>query len=742
MHTSLRIKFLIFVTLLLVCAMGISTMASFINVSGSVKAILVQQMEYIASSTQKIVTSWVEEIKLNLHYSSTQSIYQMALEDSYIGRATRKNLDAVLKKQKRDYKYYERLNLVDVTGEIVSSSNDDAAEKKNVASQKFFRETLTGKTMITARPREPQETRNFFVISVPVMASDTVIGVLYAQIDLDYLNAMFVKPVKVGKTGYAYLIDENGLDLTHVDPTQMLKTNINKFDWGREMLSRGTGVITYTWKGVKKAAVFEKSKETGWLVGVGAPLAEVLEPARNVGLMNSAIVLVFIVIAIISIAFIYRTIVQEPINVLIAGIARFSAGNLEERITVRSGDEFGELAAAFNTMADDLKKTMVSMEIVQQERKRFQDVAENSGDWIWEADPQGRYTYSSPLVEKTLGYTVDEVVGKFFYDFFHPEDWDEHKRAALMDTPQKLPFRGLIVRHRTKDGRVVVIETTAIPVFDKNGGFTGYRGVDRDITERKKSEEAIKTAYEQLKAAQLQLVQSAKMASVGLLAGGVAHEINNPLTGILNNVQLVKIIAGQKKEFSIDDFNALLVVIEESAQRCTAITRSLLDFSRSSKGVFQKVSLNEIVTRVTVLVEHELALQNITIRKELSPELPALLGDSQLLQQVVFDLIANAKWAIQKKAEKSGGEISISTGSNPGERTVRLSVIDTGTGIADGDMEHIFEPFFTTKPVGEGTGLGLSIVYNIVKEHNGSITAENVLGKGVAFTITLPVAGV
>jgi PAS domain S-box-containing protein len=262
----------------------------------------------------------------------------------------------------------------------------------------------------------------------------------------------------------------------------------------------------------------------------------------------------------------------------------------------------------------------------------------------------------------------------------------------------------------------------------------------RDISGRKKAEEELKRAYEQLKATQAQLVQSAKMASVGLLAGGVAHEINNPLTGVLNNVQLIRMIAEQKKEFSFEEFKELLVVIEESAIRCKKITQSLLDFSRASRGNFQSVSLNDIVEKIIVLIGHELNLQDVLIKKELEPALPLVLGDSQLLQQAIFDMVSNARWAIKKRSEKEPGLIAIKTQYDAGKNMACVFILDNGIGISKEGLSHVFEPFFTTKPVGEGTGLGLSIVYSIIKAHKGNVEVESEENKGTIFKICLPVA--
>lgn len=256
---------------------------------------------------------------------------------------------------------------------------------------------------------------------------------------------------------------------------------------------------------------------------------------------------------------------------------------------------------------------------------------------------------------------------------------------------------------------------------------------------RKLAEAELLLAYEQVKTTQSQLVQSAKMASVGLLAGGVAHEINNPLTGVLNNVQLIKMMVEQKKDFSRDDFKDLLNVIEESAKRCTKITHSLLDFSHASKGVFQNLKLDEVVEKAVVLVEEELKLENINIQKKLGAGQAQIFGDFQLLEQAIFDLIANARWAIEKKSGRGGGSIIIKTAYDPEAKQVILYVSDTGMGITKENLERIFEPFFTTKAVGEGTGLGLSIVYGIIKEHQGNIEVESQENKGTTFKISMPV---
>jgi two-component system NtrC family sensor kinase len=261
----------------------------------------------------------------------------------------------------------------------------------------------------------------------------------------------------------------------------------------------------------------------------------------------------------------------------------------------------------------------------------------------------------------------------------------------------------------------------------------------QEVTERQTAEEELRSTLEQLKETQAQLIQSAKMASIGQLAAGLAHEINNPLTGVLNNVQLIKMEMERKADaLSPAELKEILDVIEEAALRCKNITQSLLDFSRASKAVNQPLSLNEIIERVTGLIGQELRLQNITIQTDLKPQLPLIKGNPQLLQQVFMNVITNSQWAIKKKSPTEGGTITIKTEYDSQNDRVNIYISDTGIGMSEEVKKRLFEPFFTTKDVGEGTGLGLSVLYGIIKDHQGTIEVESQVNKGTTFKISLP----
>lgn len=239
---------------------------------------------------------------------------------------------------------------------------------------------------------------------------------------------------------------------------------------------------------------------------------------------------------------------------------------------------------------------------------------------------------------------------------------------------------------------------------------------------------AVEEREQQLKTAtSRQLGQSAKLASIGRLAAGIAHEINNPLTGVLTFAHLLK----QKPTMDEQSREDIDVIVRETT-RVREIVQGLLNFARESPPQKQSLDINEVLSQTMTLVRSQKEFHKITVEERLTSNLPYILGDKNQLQQVFLNLSLNACEAMEK-----GGTLSISTSVRNGN--VIISFRDTGCGIKQEHMERIFDPFFTTKPVGKGTGLGLSVSYGIIEQHGGSIDVESEEGKGSTFTITLPV---
>jgi len=248
-------------------------------------------------------------------------------------------------------------------------------------------------------------------------------------------------------------------------------------------------------------------------------------------------------------------------------------------------------------------------------------------------------------------------------------------------------------------------------------------------------EERVQKKTEELRRAQANLIQVEKMVSLGTLAATVAHELNNPLEGILTYAKLIRkrlIAPGLTDEQKSEIVEELSMIANETS-RCGNIVKNLLLFSRKKVGEFKENDLRTIVEQSTKLIEHHLRMNNISLQQSFEENLPHVVCDAEQVQQALLALEINAVEAMQ-----SEGVLTISIQRST-EKEIALKLSDTGVGIRNEDLPHIFEPFFTTKKEGKGTGLGLAVVYGIVERHNGKIDVVSEPNKGTTFTITLPI---
>ena len=245
---------------------------------------------------------------------------------------------------------------------------------------------------------------------------------------------------------------------------------------------------------------------------------------------------------------------------------------------------------------------------------------------------------------------------------------------------------------------------------------------------------------QELLVAKAEVAQGEKLASIGVLASGIAHELNNPLTGVLTFTSLMR----KKAQEGSEDAEDLDLVIRET-KRCASIIKRLLDFAREKVPVKGYFSLDRVIEDTVRFVERPASLQQIDIAIDIDPGLPQIWGDADLIKQVVLNLLVNAQQAIDGKGHitvRSRPYTAPTKDAKAGVDAmpmVEIAVIDTGCGIPSANLQRIFDPFFTSKEVGKGTGLGLSVSYGIVKAHGGKITVESLVGTGTTFRIYLPI---
>lgn len=318
-------------------------------------------------------------------------------------------------------------------------------------------------------------------------------------------------------------------------------------------------------------------------------------------------------------------------------------------------------------------------------------------------------------------FPIETAIGRCCKALFHP---DRDRAPESCPVEQALSGHSAQVSLSLPDrfGNNRYFDVTATPIEDSNEETRALVFI-RNVTDKRLNE--------------LQLLQTEKLSSIGLLAAGVAHEINNPLTSVAGYSEALlrrfRADLALAEDPRLKDFKKYLEVIIRESYRCKGIIDSLLSFSRKSDGAVGLVDINGILDEVLELIHHRARNERIEIRKSLQEGLPMITGDASGLRQVFLNLTMNALQAID-----GPGRIEISTFEHD-DRTVIATICDNGCGISPEQMEQIWDPFFTTKEPGKGIGLGLSVTYNIIKMHGGKVSVESRHGKGSKFIVRLPI---
>ena len=383
------------------------------------------------------------------------------------------------------------------------------------------------------------------------------------------------------------------------------------------------------------------------------------------------------------------------------------------------GDEIQALAESFDAMTRSLKHTIFQLEAsrktIEVSEKKYRRIFESSMDMVFVTDSQGRFLDinqtgktilgGGPMNSAADGFSLSDV---FSFPF------------EYADIQQDLIQQGFVKDReftlKTLAGNELQALLSSSCQLDPGGEVLGCEGIIKDITQRRNMEQ--------------QLLQADKLASLGQLSAGVAHEINNPLGLILGYTQLML-----REESDPSQKYEDLKTIEKHTRNCKTIVEALLNFARKTETKKVLVDVNCAIEQVITVIRHQFELSGIAVHTLYDSDLPQVLGDTEKLKQVVMNLVMNARQSISQ-----AGQITISTRYNSRNHNIVIAVEDTGSGIPPHVVTRIFDPFFTTKPTGQGTGLGLSVSYGIVKEHGGEITVDSEPEKGSLFSVTLPAA--
>ena len=353
----------------------------------------------------------------------------------------------------------------------------------------------------------------------------------------------------------------------------------------------------------------------------------------------------------------------------------------------------------------------------------FMNLIESSVDGIIASDMKGNIFIFNKGAESLTGYTAEEVIGKSPIAEIYPEGVAKEVMKKLRSPEyggvgKLTPSQFNVIN---KAGMEIPIQLSATLIYDGMGKEVASVGIFTDLRPRLKMEKKLQETH-------VQLVSSEKMASLGKLAAGIAHEINNPLGGILIYASLMMEDLSEE-----DPKRGDLARIVQEAGRCKEIVKSLLEFARQTEPKMEPTDINRAITDGLFFLENQALFHNIQIIKKLDPFLPSVRGNSGQLKQVFMNIIVNAAEAIY-----GSGTLTITTSHDAHRKTVFVEFIDTGEGIAEENLTRIFDPFFTTKDVGKGTGLGLATSYGIIEGHGGKIGVKSRLSEGTTFRIELP----
>jgi PAS domain S-box-containing protein len=456
---------------------------------------------------------------------------------------------------------------------------------------------------------------------------------------------------------------------------------------------------------------------TGWYFASTLPGIEIRRQAVRAAQWVLWVGIASVALLIASLAFILRRQIALPLRRLQEGIRSAAAG--EGRAVPETGSaELGHMAKAFNSM---LGKVTERDAALRDEKERFRALIEHAADVIVVVAADGNVRYASPAAQSVLGLTPDALSGRSLLADVHPEDHERLSAAlqAVVGLPGEVVERTEF-RMRHADGTWRWLEATGTNQIG-NSAVNGIVINARDISEAKEAEDEIARQRENLH-------QREKLAAMGSLLAGVAHELNNPLSIVVGRATMLQEEAVDEGTRTVAD------KIRAAAERCARIVRTFLAMARQRKPEQSVLSINAVLNDCVEMLGYGLRTAGITTEKQLAADLPPISGNADQLHQVFLNLIVNAQQAMETQPLPRRLRIV----SDRYEDRVRIRIFDNGPGIAPAIRSRIFDPYFTTKPPGGGTGVGLAVSLGIVESHNGSLTVESPPEGGAIFQVLLP----
>ncbi|MFV0439228.1 MAG: cache domain-containing protein [Desulfopila sp.] len=712
MFKSIRAKLITILVILGVLPLSIVSFLAYETASDALLYQAREQLGNIGEKTAQQIDDFFQDLEKDIYLLSEYPFLQLA----FLQYEFRQRLDTV-QRILIDYdaknNYFNGIYLIDLNGETIVSDNDYSSAGEADLSAEWFKKALQSGLYLAKTDVSGQGSLPKIILSKTVHDfEDTgkIVGLLVFDIQFEAFTR-FVSSLKIGENGYAFLWDHDGYTLYHPDPGELLKSQISRDDNSSfqrllERMSRGEkGYGSYTLNGIPKNMFFTPCQTFAWSIGIALEksklMADILQLRQR---MITFISIICGLILLVSYLFV-RSIIR-PINRLTEGARAIGDGNLEHTITIDSRDEFLRLANEFNGMSSRLRQSM--NEII--ELKTFNDdILRSVSSGIITVNRQDEITSFNEMAGKILNLDLNDPLASTSPQLGRIQV--VLHRTLVNGEPLT---SGQLEFYNATDGHFVFLELNTSLLRNSSGQVIGAIADLRDITRRKKIEE--------------EMVRVEKLASLGELSAGMAHEIRNPLAGMKTSAQVLS------KRLNAESDMVLLNGIIASIDRMNNTVTDLLNFSRPKQSCPAPCRLPEIIGESMNMLREKLRKSKIELVLDNAEDLPMAMVDREQIQQVVINLALNAM-----KAMPSGGTLTVSTRArlSSEQNFIELSFIDNGIGIQKEHRGKIFNPFFTTDP--KGTGLGLSIVQKLLEKNKGSIQIDSMVKKGTHAVILLPV---
>jgi len=673
-----------------------------------------QLNNYLMSSKDELLLYNAEMEKLFLSASRGSRIH---LSLRFLDGSGKERIIICGNKRKRNYRALEEIAEDDILGRNMKELFNDLKSDKDG-------------TLSCTGPFRDAENRLGFLAGITKLEPEAggFGGVIMQHCDLtDYIHRL--SKVKIAGTSVIWVYSRNGENLLS-PPDGEARRNPMPF------ISQG-----------KEPTDLYISSAACRLVPNGSPVLTIVCSVPREIISKELVPIIMYTVMLFSIllavslicAFLISRWISEPIKKLTKVTENISREifdfDLDPKL-MESRDEIGMLATAFNTMTNRLRQILGSLKAeiaerkqAEEERVRLSTAIEQAKETVMIVGADGIVQYVNPALEYLMGYSRDEIIGKNLSSF--EKAGNQYGRfQEVWEILNKGDVWSGHITEKRRDGSNCELDVTVSPVRDRSGKITSIVSMGRDITKELAMEE--------------QLRQAQKMEAIGTLAGGVAHDLNNILSGIVSYPELLLLKLPQDSLL-----RKPIITIQESGQRAAAIVQDLLTLARRGVAVTEVLSLNDVISDYLGSPEFERLKSfhfNVRFKTELETDLLNILGSPVHLSKTVMNLVSNAS-----EAATMGGEVIISTENRYADKFIRgfgnlvegdyviLKVSDTGTGIPSKDIERIFEPFYTKKKMGRsGTGLGMTVVWGTVQDHKGYVDVQSREGKGTTFTLYFP----